>query len=83
MGKCTENIIFVANEDSYAQMKKNTVDSRNQLKDTQSVRFENLNGKGKRVLFMGNLITLHGVVESIGWFNEYGMAASSKEKASL
>lgn len=78
MGNYTENITYKA-DDLYAKIKENTVDSKNQLKDSQCVRFENLNGKGKRVLFIGNSITLHGIVESIGWYNEYGMAASSKD----
>lgn len=78
MEKHTENITYEA-DDLYAKIKENTVSSKNQLKDSQCVRFENLNGKGKRVLFMGNSITLHGIVESIGWYNEYGMAASSKD----
>jgi len=35
---------------------------------------------GKRVMFAGNSITLHGVRPSIGWNGEWGMAASQKEK---
>ncbi len=33
-----------------------------------------------RVLFIGNSITLHGASPTIGWYGEYGMAASSAEK---
>ena len=60
-------------------MHENTVKATNQLKKDQFVRFINPEGKGKRVLFLGNSIMLHGVKEEIGWFNEWGMAASKKE----
>jgi hypothetical protein len=36
--------------------------------------------KGKRVLFLGNSITLHGPSEKIGWTGNWGMAASAAEK---
>ncbi len=35
---------------------------------------------GLKVLFIGNSITLHGPLASIGWTNNWGMAASSQEK---
>lgn len=63
-----------------AQIDKNTVSARNQLKDSNIISFENLMGEGKRILFVGNSITRHGPLESIGWVNDWGMAASSKEK---
>ena len=56
------------------------VDSRNQMKNSPSVRFENAEGGGIRVLFIGNSITLHAPSESIGWLGDWGMAASAKEK---
>jgi hypothetical protein len=34
----------------------------------------------QRVLFLGNSITLHGPMPSIGWTNNWGMAASAPEK---
>ncbi len=64
----------------YEQIKKNNVSSRNQLKESSCVRFYNADGKGVRVLFMGNSITLHGKREEIGWYNECGMAASEESK---
>ena len=64
----------------YEQMKKNTVDSSNQLKKSEYVYLENPEGKGLRVMFAGNSITLHGVKEDIGWMNRWGMAASALEK---
>ena len=61
------------------QLSKNTVESANQLKNKGSVYFENTDGKGIRVMFVGNSITLHGYKPEIGWFGKWGMAASAKE----
>ena len=66
-------------KDEFAQIKKNTVSSENQLRVGESVFIDNAEGKGKRVMFVGNSITLHGPNESLGWFNRCGMAASSLE----
>ena len=66
--------------DDYSEMAKNTVDSQNQLKESSVVRFHNLGGGGKRVMFVGNSITLHGKAPQIGWNLECGMAASAPEK---
>lgn len=66
--------------ETYAQMSKNTVSSEAQLKESACVRFDMPNNKGIRIMFVGNSMTLHGVLPEIGWYNEFGMAASSKEK---
>lgn len=61
------------------QIEKNTVNAKNQLKKNDFVSFENKAGKGNRIMFVGNSITRHGVLPSIGWHWNYGMAASSKQ----
>lgn len=60
------------------QIDKNTVSSIDQVPD--HMQFENKGGKGKRILFLGNSITRHAVKKEIGWFHDWGMAASAKEK---
>jgi len=62
------------------QIDKNTVSAKGQLKESEFVSFINAEGKGKRILFVGNSITRHGVLPEIGWHNDWGMAASHIEK---
>jgi len=62
------------------QIEKNTVKAENQLKDKHDVTFECEENNGIRVMMAGNSITLHEPSESIGWHNQWGMAASAKEK---
>lgn len=64
----------------YEQINKNSVESSNQLKENEYVKIYNSEKNGVRVMFVGNSITLHGIKEDIGWMNEWGMAASEKEK---
>lgn len=59
---------------------KNTVKAEKQLGTQDCITFEHENGKGIRVLFVGNSITRHAPKSEIGWENDWGMAASSKEK---
>ena len=41
---------------------------------------EPIGGGGIRVLVYGNSIALHGPKPDIGWTNDWGMAASAREK---
>ncbi len=61
-----------------ANINENTVPSSNQLSKDKSVFGKE--GTGKRILFLGNSITRHGVNESIGWYGDWGMAATSVDK---
>ena len=59
------------------QIEKNTVKSDNQVK--ASTFSFNESGTGTKVLFVGNSITLHGILPDIGWHWQFGMAASAEE----
>ena len=78
VGEFTDNVRLVC--DPYAQMDKNNVSSKGQLKESRLVKFDFCEHGGKRIMFVGNSITLHGVLPEIGWHWAHGMAASSKEK---
>lgn len=53
-----------------------------QLKSGENIRFSGNtpSADSLRVMFLGNSITLHGSAPHIGWYGDWGMAASSKEK---
>lgn len=63
----------------YAQISKNSVEAKNQLKDSPLVRFDNPSGRGVRIMIVGNSITRHGPAPAIEWYGDYGMAASDRE----
>ena len=67
-------------KENFAEMQKNTVSSKDQLKESNIIKFHHKEGEGVRILFVGNSITLHGVKRNIGWHNEWGMAASAEDK---
>lgn len=57
----------------------NSVSAQNQLNGNPNIAYEPCEG-GLKVLFVGNSITRHGYKPDIGWYGDWGMAASSKEK---
>ena len=58
---------------------QNDVDAKNQTRKKVN-RIESNNPTARRVLFLGNSITLHGPNADIGWNHNWGMAASSENK---
>jgi hypothetical protein len=62
------------------QIDKNDVPATAQLHEISHVSYVNSEGKGLRVLVVGNSITLHEAKPEIGWYNSFGMAASAKER---
>lgn len=61
----------------FDKMNENTVKAENQV-SLYTVLY-NENGKGQRILFLGNSITRHEPNEEIGWLYNHGMSASKPE----
>ena len=57
----------------------NDVPAVGQLKDNDCVSFELTENADIKLLFLGNSITRHGKAENLGWYGDWGMAASAKE----
>ena len=64
------------------QIDKNTVEAKNQMKNSDCIKFfrSQSTAKGPKILFAGNSITLHGEKPDIGWYHNHGMAATDESK---
>ncbi len=60
-------------------MTQRPAEANKNLRESENVRFIGLENGGKRLLFVGNSITRHAPLDSIGWSGDWGMAASCPE----
>lgn len=58
---------------------KNDVPAKGQIEDGDAVRFFFAENADVKILFLGNSMTRHGKAEELGWFGDYGMAASCEQ----
>ncbi|MGN0806275.1 MAG: hypothetical protein ACI4MC_04480 [Candidatus Coproplasma sp.] len=63
-----------------AKLEDNTVESVNQLADSDIISYIGDKNANKRMLIVGNSITRHGPKDDLGWFGDWGMAADSADK---
>ena len=61
------------------EAKKNTVSAKGQLETHKFINITRVNNPALKVMFIGNSITLHAPNPQIGWFGNWGMAASCEE----
>lgn len=62
------------------EIEENTVPAWNQMAGKETISFENSGGDGLKIAFVGNSITRHAPAPALGWYGDWGMAASSREK---
>lgn len=61
-------------------MEENTVAAKGQMRNTDTLRCYGNPAAKHRILIVGNSITRHGPLPSIGWVHDWGMAASAEDK---